>query len=147
MGLIPDFLASRVPGTLNTIEDAVETFESMGSLTAAADVVRPPEMVDEDEEPLTLEASTRWLRRRVKWVTTTLVTVLGLFPDLFTGMEPTVRSFQARLGTESVLVELRGICADRLPYLPYPVGFGSRSKSGKAHHTEDQQSMCPDRPP
>ena len=147
IGLIPDFLASRVSGTLQAMEDAVVTYESMGSIGVAADTVRPPGMVGEDEEPITLEATTRWLRRRVRWVTTTLVTVLGLFPDLFAGVSPTVQSFRGHLGTDSVMMDLRGICSDRLPYLPYPLGFGHGSKSGKRRDFKDQQSPCPDRPP
>jgi len=147
VGLIPDFLASRVSGTLQAMEDAVVTYESMGSISLAADAVRPPGMVDEDEEPITLEATARWLRRRVKWITATLITVTGLFPDLFVGVSPTVQSFRGHLGTDSVMMELRGICSDRLSHLPYPLGFGHRSKSGKSRYIKDQQSMCPDRPP
>ena len=53
IGLIPDFLASHVSGTLQAMEDAVLAYESMGSVALAADAVRPPGMVDDDEEPIT----------------------------------------------------------------------------------------------
>jgi hypothetical protein len=37
---LPDFLAARLPGTLNEIEHAVAVAEQAGSLAAAADALR-----------------------------------------------------------------------------------------------------------
>ncbi|MDJ0766139.1 MAG: hypothetical protein QNJ97_24360 [Myxococcota bacterium] len=147
VGLIPDFLASHITGTLQDIEEAVATYELLGSLTDSADAVRPPGMVGDNEEPVTLDATTRWLGRRAKWVTGTLMAVAGMFPQLFSLAEPTIQSFRAHLDTESVLVELRRICSDRLLYFPYPLGFGPRVERGRISHCADQQSTCRDRPP
>lgn len=146
-GLIPDFVASHVPGTLAEIEEAVVVYETMGNIYKAADVVRPIEEMPEDQDPVTLEATSQWLRRRILWVQATLITVAGLFPDLFAGCETTVTAFRASLQTDSVLMNLRGICGDRLEYLPSPVGFGPRSSTGKPSLGAVQQSMRSDRPP
>lgn len=145
--LIPDFLASQVRGTLLDIEGAVAVYESLGSVVEAADALRPPETREGDGDPITLAATTQWLRRRIRWVHTVLITAAGLFPDLFAGCEMTVSAFRTFLHTESILMDLRGICADRLAYLPPPVGFGPRPNSGKAALGAGQQSMRPDRPP
>jgi hypothetical protein len=146
-GLIPDCLASRVPGTLMEIEEAVATFESSTTLSEAADAVRPVEISVVTGEPITLEAQTRWLRRRVKWVTATLLTVVGLLPERFMGVAPTVTAFRSHLQSDSVLVSLREICAQRLEYLPCPVGLAPRSARGKTSEDMAQQSMCPALPP
>lgn len=146
-GLIPDFDASHVPGTLAEIEEAVVVYEMMGNIYKAADAVRPIDEMPEDQDPVTLEATSQWLRRRILWVQATLITVAGLFPDLFAGCETTLTGFRASLQTDSVLMDLRGICADRLEYLPSPVGFGPRSKARKPSLGGVQQSIRSDRPP
>jgi hypothetical protein len=146
-GLIPDFLASHVPGTLDEIEEAVAAYECIGSVYEAAEMVRPIDEMPEDRDPLTLEATSQWVKRRILWVQVALITAAGLLPDLFGGCEMTVSAFRACLRTESVLMTLRGICSDRLDYLPYPVGFGPRSKVGKPSVRGLQQSMRSDRPP
>lgn len=155
--LLPDFLASRLPGTLDEIEVAVVTAEVSPTLAVAADRVRPPESwescddgaSDEDEvrDPITLEATTRWLRRRMKMVTVTLVAVAGLLPELFAGCELTLSGLRQQKGTSSVLVLLREIAAEHLAVLPPPVGFGPRPRPRKNRRSAAQQSLCPDRPP
>jgi hypothetical protein len=132
---------------LEGIEEAVAVYESEGNIYRAADVVRPPETLSDDRDPISLAATSQWLRRRVIWVQATLITVAGLYPELFADCEMTVAAFRARLGTGSVLIELRGICAQGLAYLPSPVGFAPRSKAGKGSIGADQQSVRSDRPP
>ena len=146
-GLIPDFAASHVPGTLHEIEAAVVVYEAEGSIYKAADLVRPPEILPDDRDPITQEATAQWLRRRVAWVRATLITVAGLFPDLFCGCETTLTAFRARLTSDSVLMDLREICAGELESLPIPVGFGHRSDNGKTPTGAVQQCLRPDRPP
>lgn len=144
-GLIPDFAASQVPGTLDEIESAVAVYEGLGSVYKAAEVVRPPESHDGD--PTSLAATSQWLYRRVRWVQATLITVAGLFPELFAGLEMTVTAFRAHLQSERVLVDLRGICSAHLAHLPAPVGFGPRQRFGKSGNGASQQSTRSDRPP
>ena len=144
-GLIPDFAASQVPGTLDEIESAVAVYERMGNAYKAAEVLRPPESHNGD--PTTLAGTSQWLCRRVRWVQATLITVAGLFPELFTGLEMTVTAFRAHLQSERVLVDLREICSGHLAHLPAPVGFGPRQRFGKSAHGASQQSVRSDRPP
>jgi len=58
--LLPDFLAARWPGLLDTIEDSVAAAGSAKSMEAAADRLRGPD--------ITLPSAVRWLRRRVRAV-------------------------------------------------------------------------------
>jgi hypothetical protein len=144
-GLIPNFAASQVPGTLDEIESAVAVYEGTGSIYTAAEIVRPPESHKGD--PTSLAATSQWLSRRIRWVQTTLITVAGLFPELFAGLEMTVTAFRAHLHSERVLVDLREICSCHLPHLPAPVGFGPRQFFRKSAKGASQQSMRSDRPP
>jgi hypothetical protein len=52
--LLPDFLAARLPGLLDTIQTCVAVVQSARSMEAAADLVRGPEV--------TLSGAIRWLR-------------------------------------------------------------------------------------
>jgi hypothetical protein len=144
-GLIPDFAASQMPGTLDEIESAVAVYEGTGSIYKAAEVVRPPETHSGD--PTSLAATSQWLSRRVRWVQATLITVAGLFPELFAGLAMTVTAFRAHLQSERVLVDLREICSCHLVHLPAPIGFGPRQRFGKSANGASQQSMRSDRPP
>jgi hypothetical protein len=147
ISLLPDFLASRFSGTLDEVESAVAAYESAATVSAAADAVRPPETASDDAEPITLEATTRWLRRRVKLVRACLLAVAGLFPELFSGCEATVTAFRTQLKTESALVMLRGIASDELAQLPPPLGFGPRPKPRRCCKKRDPHEACPARPP
>ena len=143
--LIPEFAASQISGTLEEIERAVSTYEEEESIYKAAEIVRPPETHDGD--PTSLAATSQWLSRRVRWVQATLITVAGLFPQLFAGLEMTVTAFRSHLQSEHVLMVLRELCSEHLAHLPAPVGFGPRQGSGKSAKGEFQQSMRSDRPP
>jgi hypothetical protein len=147
ISVLPDFLASRFSGTLDEAEAAVAAYESAATVSAAADAVRPPETASDGATPVTLEATTRWLRRRVKLVRACLLAVAGLFPELFSGCEATVAAFRARLETESVLVMLRGIASDELAHLPPPLGFGPLPQPRRYCKKRDPHKACPERPP
>lgn len=129
------------------IEAAVVTYEAVGNIYKAADLIRPPKELPDDRDPITQEATAQWLRRRVGWVRATLITVAGLFPELFCGCEMTLTAFRNRLRSDSVLMDLRGICAEKLSALPAPVGFGHRSEDGKPRARAVQQCLRSDRPP
>jgi hypothetical protein len=135
---LPDFLAARLPGTLNEIEHAVAVAEQAGSLAAAADALR--------RDPIELPGAVRWLRRRVHWVQRCLRVVIGLLPDHLSGCACDVLSVRKRLGEEAVLMALRGLAARQLPQLPAPLGFYlSIAGCGDPTQTE-QQPMGPDPP-
>jgi hypothetical protein len=139
-GLLPDFYASRVPGTLDDIEGAAAQAETSTSLEQAAEQVRPGDAPD----AVTLGAAVAWVRLRLAWVRALLITVAGLLPDLFAGVRPSVRAFRERLGSSRVLVALRGICAPHLYALPRPLGLNPRPRWVLASGEERQQPIGPD---
>lgn len=135
--LLPDWLATRLPGSLEAVEAANVAVEEGPTWEAAAERVRP------DIEPA---GGLRWLRRRVIAVRAGLRAVAGLFPDLFAGCPTTVTGFRARIGAPAVLIELREIAADCLGGLPPPLGFGPRPARRRARVTGNQQDPGPDPP-
>lgn len=141
-GLLPDFYASRVPGTLDDIERTAAQAEASAGLEHAAEDLRP------GDEPgaVTLSVAVAWVRRRVAWVRALLVTVAGLFPELFAGERPSLGAFRRRLGTSRVLVALRGICAPYLYALPPPLGLNPRTPWGLLRGGERPQSIGSDVP-
>lgn len=141
-GLLPDFYASRMPGTLDDLERAVATAEATTSVEHAADTLRPADAVD----AVTLGAAIAWLRRRIARVGATLVTVSGLFPELFAGVAPSVRAFRERLGSSRMLVALRGICEWHLHALPRPLGLNPRVRPMITGVRGHRQSPGPDPP-
>jgi hypothetical protein len=142
-GLLPDFYASRMPGTLDDIERAVETAEKVAGIERAAEQLRPAEALD----AVTLGAAVAWLRRRLAMISALLVTVAGLFPGLFAGVGLSLCAWRERLGTSRVLVGLRGICARHLHALPPPLGLNPRAPAVAALGRRRQQSIGPDPPP
>jgi hypothetical protein len=134
-GLLPDFYASRLPGTLDRIEEAAATAEQGDGIERAAGQVRPAD----EPDAVSLGAAVAWLRRRLELLRALLVTVMGLLPDLFAGVGLSVRAWRERLGSSRVLVALRGICARHLHALPRPLGLNpgpplATSSEGGAHN-------------
>lgn len=142
IGLLPDFYASRKPGLLADIEETVAVAEQATSLEAAADRVRPAEA----DDAITLAAAIRWVRRRVDAIHRVLATVIGIVPTRFEGCAPTIASFRERLGTTSVLVELREICARHLGALAAPLGLVAAPGGWVRPRRRLQQSTGPDPP-
>ena len=140
--LLPDFYASRVPGLLDDIERAVEAAEAGGGTERTANALRPADAPD----AVTLSAAVAWVRRRVTWVTALLAIVGSLLPELFVGVERSVRAFCEHLSTPSALVALRGICARHLHALPRPLGLNPRAPVAQPRDRVRRQSMGPDPP-
>jgi len=142
VGLLPDFYASRLPGTLDALEEAVARVEDAKSVEQAAQEARPAEAQD----AVTLATAVRWVRLRVQLVTATLSALLALCPGRFGSGAPTVGHFRAQLGTTRALVSLRGVAEAHLHALPMPLGLlgpPTRQSSGQL----SQQSPGPDGPP
>jgi hypothetical protein len=142
ISLLPDFYASRTPGLLREIEEVVAISESAQSQEEAAERVRPAD----EANAVTLASALRWLSRRVAAVHRTLATVIGLYPARFEGCTPTIASFRERLGSECVLVDLRGICARHLGGLGPPLGLVARRDGPVRSSRRHQQSAGPDPP-
>jgi hypothetical protein len=119
IGLLPDFYASRMPGTLDAIEETVARVEESATIEKAAEELRPAEAPD----AVTLPTAVRWVRRRLELVKAVLLAVLGLFADLLGPGPPTMTQVRERLGTQRALVALRGITASHLHVLPVPLGL------------------------
>ncbi len=143
IGMLPDFYASRMPGTLPDLEEAAARAEAAPSVEAAADELRPGDV----EEAVTLPTAVRWVRVRLVLVRATLTTVRGLLPALFERCEVTVRSFRERLGVQSVLMVLREICERYLHVLPPPLGLVPPPASRRLRGKRLPQSTGPDPPP
>jgi hypothetical protein len=141
-GLLPDFYASRMPGTLDMIEEAAVKAEDAPSLEKVADQVRPADASD----AVTLGAALVWLRRRVLMALGTLMTVKGLMPERFGDVPPRVSAFRRRLGTVRVLVALREICAPYLHRLSAPLGLVPRPQGERPCVRARPQRPGPDPP-
>lgn len=138
ISLLPDFLCSRLTGTLAEVEAVVVAVEAAPSLEAASATVRP----DIEDLPSAL----RWMRRRVRPVHAALAAAIGLLPGLLAGCKPTVSSVRSTLGVESALVFLRWALPEHLAALPPPLGFGPRPLRRRPSSTAIQQGPGPDPP-
>lgn len=137
ISLLPDCLASHLPGTLFELEAVVTQVEQASSLETACAQLRP-----EIELPGVL----RWARRRVQAVQAILILLKGLMPAYFGTCEPTLQSFAYSLGSEPVLPVLRSIAVPWLHSLPPPLGLRPRYRHGGEVNDRTQQPMGPDPP-
>jgi hypothetical protein len=142
-GLLPDFYASRMPGTLDRIEEVAVQAETAPSLEKAADQARPADAPD----AVTLGAALVWLRLRVTIARAILTTAKGLMPERFGDLPPRVSAFRHRLGTLRVLVALRSICEPYLHQLAAPLGLVPRLVWGPRPGPARAQRPGPDPPP
>jgi hypothetical protein len=136
--LLPDFLASRLPGTLAEVQQVVEEVEQARSVWAAVDAL---------QLQASLLSAARWVRRRTLPVWAALSALCGMAP-LLAGVEPTILSLRPVLGAEDVLVRLRQLGAEHLASLPPPVGFGPhrRPLSRRRHRHQHDMGPAPPRP-
>ena len=137
VSFLPEFLCSRLTGTLAEVEAVVAVAEGAPSLEVASEVVR---------RNTGLIGALRWLRRRVRLVHAGLAATIGLLPGLLAGCEPTVTSVRSAMGAEAVLVPLRVAVAPHLAALPPPLGFGPRPARRRPSPTALQQEAGPDPP-
>jgi hypothetical protein len=88
-------------------------------------------MVRPQNEPaaVDLDSAVEWVRRRATLVHAALHSIIGLLPELFASVSPTVCSMRQHLNVAAALPALREIVAAHLPVLPPPLGFGPRPQS------------------
>jgi len=137
--LLPDFLASRLPGTLDELEQVAVAVEASASVEKAASELRPAEVGD----AVTSRSATRWTSRRMALLRAALMAVAGLLPDVLAGAG-TVTELRARLGTLRALVTLREMAAAHLGSLPPPLGLGPRprrrsKRPGALQHNQGEE--------
>lgn len=123
VSLLPSFLAARLSGTLDEVEDIVVAVEAAGGVSRAVDAVYPPDA----DDAIGLSSALRSIRRRVAAVRAALLAILTLMPERFAGLPPTIAALREALGVERALVELRAIAARHLGALPVPLGFRARA--------------------
>lgn len=134
---LPDCLASHYSGTLADLEAMVLAVEHTPSRALAAEQLRTE---------IELPGALRYLDRLCRSVHGTLAAVRGLKPQRFGAVAPTLQAFAAVLGTDSVLVCLRGSVAHYLPQLSTPFGFDPRRRSLDAADRRRQHRTGPDPP-
>lgn len=142
ISLLPDFLASRLSGTLAAVEAVVDAAETATSQEAALEQVRPAAAPD----AVTLLAGLRWLRRRLLAVRAALVAAVTLVPSLSGGCQPTLAGLRERLGVTEVLVTLRRVAAARLAKMTSPLGFRARARRMRSERQRAPHEVGPDPP-
>lgn len=141
ISLLPDFLASRLSGTLSEVEAVVEAAESATSQEAALERVRPAAAPD----AVTLPAGLRWLRRRLSAVRAALLAAVTLVPAL-AECQPCLPALRERLRAPEVLVTLRLVAAKHLAAMSSPVGFRARAGRLKSERKRSPHEAGPDPP-
>ncbi|MDA8386575.1 MAG: hypothetical protein M0Z88_10000 [Actinomycetota bacterium] len=136
--LLPDCLASRLSSTLVEVEEvALAVEQRRGTVVSVAERLRPD---------IETQGALRWMRRRVWAVAATLVTLLGLRPDLLAGRRPTVQDFRAALCVDHALPALRETAGSHLASLMPYVGFGPRVVRRARRRARRQHGTGPDPP-
>lgn len=141
ISLLPDFLASRLSGTLAEVEEVVAVAEGAKSQEAAVEVLLPAAAAN----AVTLPSALRWLRRRVSAVRAALVAAVTLVPVL-AECPPTLAAVRERLGVSEVLVELRSVAALHLGAMAAPVGFRARARKRREGLEATPHETGPDPP-
>jgi hypothetical protein len=137
IGLLPDFAASRVSGTLDDYEEVAAAAERARSQWAAADELRP------DGE---LQSAVRFVGLRVRTVRELLGAAVGMVRELL-GCEPTLSAVRDRLGLAGgVLRRLRELCRPHLEALAAPLGLVPRPHRMGHRRRGHPQSTGPDPP-
>jgi hypothetical protein len=122
ISLLPSFLASRLPATLDEVEAVVDAVEAAPSLAVAAEATRPAD----DKHAVTSISAARWVRRRLRPIQAALVALVTLLPELRDCM-PTLAAIRSRLGQRRVLVALRELGRVHLRALSPPLGLHARA--------------------
>ena len=137
--LLPDCLAARLPGELDTLETVVAHAEQAQSLAAAANALR--------RDAVELPGAMRWVERRVRLVHHVLTIVIGLLPEPLARCIAEMGAVRTRLETETALRALRTLVAEQLPVLPAPLGFRPHRLGKTNRNPAPQHNMGPDPPP
>ena len=122
ISLLPGFLAARLSGTLDEVEAVVLAAEQAGGVAAAVEIVHPADA----RRAIGPVCAARSIRRRLRAVHAALRAVVTLLPELLAGVAPTVTALRHVLGTDRVLVAVRGLAARHVASLPTPLGLRTR---------------------
>jgi len=122
ISLLPTFLASRLPATLDEIEAVIEAVEAAPSIAVAAETTRPADA----GRAVTSISAARWVRRRLHPILAALLALVTLLPELW-GCAPTLAAIRLRLGQPRALVALRELGRAHLRALSPPLGLHARA--------------------
>lgn len=127
--LLPDFLASRLSGTLDEVEQVVGVVEASRSVEAAADRLRPD---------IELPGAVRWVRRRLSPIRDALVVIATLMPGTLPSTLE-LHAVRAHLATEHALMDLRTLADKHLTGIRWPLGLrppesGGGPRGGRRQH-------------
>jgi hypothetical protein len=122
VSVLPAFLSAQMSGTLDAVEATVLAVERTGSIAAAVEQVHPADA----ERAIGPVCARRSVRRRLRAVRAALLAVVTLVPERLRGVAPTITALREALGTERVLVAVRGLLERHLGALPTPLGFRNR---------------------
>lgn len=109
-------------GTLDDVELTMLAVEQAGSVAAAVEDVYPATAA----RAIGPTCAMRAIRRRVHAVRAALLAFVTLMPERMAGVAPTILALRAALGTEHVLITVRGMMAQHLAVLRSPLGFFHR---------------------
>lgn len=138
IGLLPDFLSSRVSGTLDEFEQVASAADEAVSQWQLAAEIRPYEGA--------FESAVKWVRYRIQAVRELLRSAVGMVRELF-GCEPTLGAVRERLGLDGgVLRALRPLCEVHLESLSAPLGLVPRPHAVNLRKRRHPQSTGPDPP-
>jgi hypothetical protein len=118
--LLPDFLASRLSGTLDEVEEVVCATEAARSVEAAAGVLRPD---------IELPGAVRWVRRRLSPIRAALVVIGTLVPGALPATLE-LRAVRAHLDSEHALLGLRAMAEKHLAGIRWPLGLRPPERGG-----------------
>ena len=111
ISLLPDFLASRLPGTLKDVEEVVLEAEKYPTLVSAAESIRPD---------IELQGALRWLCRRLNYVDKILNVTAGILSPI--GFKD-LKRLQELFEVNFILPHLREKLNDHLYKMPHILGL------------------------
>jgi len=143
--MLPDCLASRMPGTVQQLEQAslaAEQGKKQGSLEVQAQKLRT---TSHNGEPIEPRSAVSWMMRRHHAVTLCLTVLITVMPQVFGSCVPTLASVGAKLSGvwgPCVLMGIRHVAQQGLlDKIPSPVGFSQSFVTNKACGSQGKERV------
>ena len=150
VSMLPDCLASHWPGDLDTMEEVARQAEGKSKYKAPRSGSGRGRPTRPTSRVRRRRACTAGCRGACWRFVLFLELVRSLYPDRFGALRPTVSGFRRHLGTQRMLVALRGGAGVQLRQIRTPIGL--RPEQNTAHrgsetaHTLDGMARPPPAP-